>query len=86
MTLSILLFVETIFSLIFQGILGILEGAMQSIFSAVGLNANVVLSVFVQQLDSFGVLMPLVLVALFGLTGAGIYLELGAFRGIDTID
>lgn len=86
MTLSILTFTETILSLIYQGILGTLSGGLNAIFSTVGLNANAVLGAFVVQLNTFGVFMPLIMVALFGLAGAGIYLELGVFRAVDTID
>lgn len=86
MALSILSFVEAIFSYIFQGILGILSGAVDSIFRAIGIDANEVLNGFVQQINSFGVCMPVILVVIFGICGAGIYLELSMGAEINDID
>ena len=85
-TLSILNFVQTLFSQIYQGILGIVEGGLSVIFSAFGQDFTVVVNAFVQDLNSFGILMPLVVVAIFGGTGAAIYLELGTFRTILDVD
>lgn len=69
-TLSVLSFVADMLQFAFNGFLGLLEGFVNHITSSFGFSISAILSNWAMSINNYGVIAPIVLVAVIGLSGA----------------
>lgn len=79
-TLPILNFISASLKAIFGGILGLLAGFISQIFQSFGISVTSVYAGFAADIVGYGIWSVPLMVALLGITGAGVYIVLDGLR------
>lgn len=80
MTLSILTFIGNLFSYFFQGLIGLIEGALTYVLSIFGNDIETIIGSLANRISAYGIMAVPVLVLILGMLGLGIYLILDFAR------